>query len=165
MSFKDNVREQIAANIAKARKSKGLSQQDLASAVDVAGASTVSSWERGYNAPDIETLVKICEVLEVPIKKMFGQEEGGGEAPGITISYREQQLILAYRRSPSMQSAVDRILGIDAEVIEAIAPPVAKERWWGDDMTREEFMVASAKRWDDRKNALASFSTSAKAGT
>lgn len=51
--------------IAEARKKKGMTQEELALACAVT-AQAVSKWENGHNLPDIENLLTLAEVLNVP---------------------------------------------------------------------------------------------------
>ena len=66
----DNVRESLAKNIQKYRKNLNLSQQELAKAVGVKSLTTVSSWERGANAPDISTITDLDK-----LKKEISESE------------------------------------------------------------------------------------------
>lgn len=52
-------------NIKAIRKSKGLSQQELAIKLNVV-RQTVSKWETGMSVPDSDMLISISEVLETP---------------------------------------------------------------------------------------------------
>lgn len=67
-----NARDNLSKNIQKYRKQMNISQKALADAVGVKSLTTVSSWERGANAPDIETICKLCEVFKIPISKLIG---------------------------------------------------------------------------------------------
>lgn len=87
MDVRETVRERIAKNIVKYRKNKNMTQQQLADAVGASRVSTVSAWERGYNAPDIEMLIKVCDVLDVSLDDVFGQQK----APLINGWARVQQ--------------------------------------------------------------------------
>lgn len=49
-----------------------MSQKALADAVGAKSLTTVSSWERGANAPDIETICKLCEVFKIPVSELIG---------------------------------------------------------------------------------------------
>ena len=53
----------LSENIKTIRKSKGLSQDELAVKLNVV-QQTVSKWERGLSVPDSEMLISISEVLE-----------------------------------------------------------------------------------------------------
>ena len=59
-------------NIKALRKSKGLSQQDLAIKLNVV-RQTVSKWEHGLSVPDSEMLVSLSEVLETPVSTLLGE--------------------------------------------------------------------------------------------
>ena len=63
----------IGANVKRIRKSKGLSQLDLALSINHKSVGTVSVAEIGFNGKhfNIEHLVKIALVLEVDIKEFF----------------------------------------------------------------------------------------------
>ena len=68
------IRKNIQANISKYRKKSGLSQAELAQKIGVKN-STVSSWERGANAPDIETLFSIFRDYDVHSCKICRENE------------------------------------------------------------------------------------------
>ena len=59
-------------NIKALRKSKGLSQQELAVKLNVV-RQTVSKWEQGLSVPDSDMLVAISEVLETPVSTLLGK--------------------------------------------------------------------------------------------
>ena len=59
-------------NIKAIRKSKGLSQQELAVRLNVV-RQTISKWEQGLSVPDSDMLVLISEVLETPVSTFLGE--------------------------------------------------------------------------------------------
>ena len=59
-------------NIKTIRKSKGLSQEELAVKLNVV-RQTVSKWERGLSVPDSDMLISISEILEVPVSVLLGE--------------------------------------------------------------------------------------------
>ena len=59
-------------NIQSIRKSKGLSQEELAIKLNVV-RQTVSKWERGISVPDSEMLIHISEILETPVSVLLGE--------------------------------------------------------------------------------------------
>lgn len=59
-------------NIKTIRKSKGLSQQELAVKLDVV-RQTISKWEQGLSVPDSDMLISISEVLETPVSTLLGE--------------------------------------------------------------------------------------------
>lgn len=62
----------LKENIRSIRKSKGLSQEELAIKLNVV-RQTISKWEQGLSVPDAEMLISISEVLEVPVSTLLGE--------------------------------------------------------------------------------------------
>lgn len=59
-------------NIKAIRKSKGLSQDELAIKLNVV-RQTVSKWENGLSVPDSDMLISISEVFEIPVSTLLGE--------------------------------------------------------------------------------------------
>lgn len=59
-------------NIKAIRKSKGLSQEELAIKLNVV-RQTVSKWEQGLSVPDSSMLISISEVFETPVSILLGE--------------------------------------------------------------------------------------------
>ena len=59
-------------NIKTIRKSKGLSQQELAVKLNIV-RQTVSKWEQGRSVPDSDMLISLSEVLETPVSTLLGE--------------------------------------------------------------------------------------------
>ncbi|AHL70839.1 DNA-binding protein [Bacillus pumilus] len=57
-------------NLVQARKTKGLTQEELALKLDCT-KSTISNWENGYSNPKIEDAFKVSEILGTDIKTLF----------------------------------------------------------------------------------------------
>ena len=66
-------------NIKAIRKSKGLSQQELAVKLNVV-RQTVSKWEQGLSVPDSDMLISISEALETPVSTLLGENVIESEA-------------------------------------------------------------------------------------
>ena len=62
----------LSENIKAIRKSKGLSQQELAVKLNVV-RQTVSKWEQGLSVPDSDLLISLSEVLEIPVSTLLGE--------------------------------------------------------------------------------------------
>lgn len=62
----------LGENIKEIRKSKGLSQEELAIKLNVV-RQTVSKWENGLSVPDSELLIAISEELETPVSVLLGE--------------------------------------------------------------------------------------------
>ena len=69
-------------NIQALRKSKGLSQEELALKLNVV-RQTVSKWERGLSVPDAEMLVAIGEALDTPVSTLLGDTVPPSEPEGL----------------------------------------------------------------------------------
>lgn len=62
----------LKENIKSIRKSKGLSQEELAIKLNVV-RQTISKWEQGLSVPDTEMLISIAEVLKTPVSTLLGE--------------------------------------------------------------------------------------------
>jgi len=62
----------LSENIKAIRKSKGLSQEELAIKLNVA-RQTISKWEQGLSVPDSDMLLSISEVFETPVSTLLGE--------------------------------------------------------------------------------------------
>ena len=63
----------LKENIKTIRKSKGLSQEELAIKLNVV-RQTISKWEQGLSVPDAEMLIAISEVLATPVSTLLGEK-------------------------------------------------------------------------------------------
>ncbi len=63
--------KQLAENIRKFRSAKKLTQTELAAILKISPQS-VSKWECGLTAPDIENLCMMARVLDVPVDHLLG---------------------------------------------------------------------------------------------
>lgn len=73
MDKKKRFLKKLGAHIAKVRKQKGYSQDRL---YLEAGFSrgTISKIENGLTSPEVYTLARIAEVLDIPLKKLVDIE-------------------------------------------------------------------------------------------
>lgn len=62
----------LKENIKSLRKSKGLSQEELAIKLNVV-RQTISKWEQGLSVPDAEMLISISELFETPVNTLLGE--------------------------------------------------------------------------------------------
>ena len=70
----------LGKRIKAARERVGMTQEDLAAAVDYS-VDHVSVVERGVKPPKLEKLVAIANVLNVGTDELLGQFERGDDAP------------------------------------------------------------------------------------
>ncbi len=62
----------LSENMKTIRKSKGLSQEELAIKLNVV-RQTISKWEQGLSVPDADMLISIAEVFETPVSTLLGE--------------------------------------------------------------------------------------------
>lgn len=60
-------------NLKKLRKTKGLTQEEIAERLHVT-RQTISKWERGLSVPDSDLLIRLAEVFEVSVSALLGSE-------------------------------------------------------------------------------------------
>lgn len=68
MAYKIN--QQLGEKIARERKRRGMTQEDLAAKIGVQTA-TISNIERGETDTSVYTVYKIAEALKMHIKELF----------------------------------------------------------------------------------------------
>lgn len=88
-------------NIKAIRKSKGLSQQELAIKLNVV-RQTVSKWEQGLSVPDSDMLISISEILEAPVSTLLGGTVVETEADNLKAISEKLEMInlqLAQRKT------------------------------------------------------------------
>lgn len=61
----------FSENLKKIRKEKGLSQEALSEKLNIV-RQTVSKWEKGLSIPDGDMLIKLSQVLEIPVETLLG---------------------------------------------------------------------------------------------
>ncbi len=67
----------IGKTIASLRKKKGYTQQELAEKMNVTDKA-VSKWERDLSYPDINTIARLADVLEVPVNDLLNTKMQNG---------------------------------------------------------------------------------------
>ena len=65
-------KDKAAAFIEEKRKEKGLTQQQVAEALHVT-RQAVSKWEQGKSLPDVDTLLHLAELFQVPVEALLGE--------------------------------------------------------------------------------------------
>ena len=91
----------LSENIKAIRKSKGLSQQELAINLNVV-RQTISKWEQGLSVPDSDMLISLSEVLETPVSTLLGETVTEAEADNLKAISEKLELInlqLAQRKT------------------------------------------------------------------
>ena len=82
----------LSENIKTLRKSKGLSQEELAVKLNVV-RQTISKWEQGLSVPDAEMLVALSEALETPVSTMLSEKITEPEADDLKAIAEKLEVI------------------------------------------------------------------------
>lgn len=69
-----DIKLQIGQRIREERTSKNISQTELGKIVNTT-QDTISLWEKGKSAPNIEDIIKLAEYFELTIEEMIGIEK------------------------------------------------------------------------------------------
>ena len=95
----------LSENIKALRKSKGLSQQDLAVKLNVV-RQTVSKWEQGLSVPDADLLIALSEALETPVSTLLGETVTETDADAVkALSEKLETINLQLARRKAMRRA------------------------------------------------------------
>ena len=113
-------------NIKAIRKSKGLSQQDLADKLNVV-RQTISKWEQGLSVPDSDLLIAVSEALETPVSTLLGENVVESEADAVKALSEKLEIInLQFARRKAMRrSALHWLLIVVCVGILAVAAVLA----------------------------------------
>lgn len=107
-------------NIQNIRKSKGLSQEELALKLNVV-RQTVSKWERGMSVPDAELLVALSEALGTPVSMLLGETVIDVEATDVQILAEKLEVLNAqFARIRASKRRVAHLLFIALGIVVAL---------------------------------------------
>lgn len=109
-------REYIASVLKRLRQQSGLTADEVGRRIGKSG-KTVNGWENGRSQPDADNLLALCDIYKVKnIMAEFSEIKNDLIIEDFVVTPREKELIIAYRKQPHMQEAVDKLLGITAEI-------------------------------------------------
>ncbi|MCY1400267.1 Antitoxin PezA [compost metagenome] len=119
----------VGEHIKALRTDKRLSQAELALLIQ-SDAPSVSRWERGVHSPSIEVIYKLCDALDVPLRKVlpvlhFPRVEAlheeraaysGGDGAKLAVLIGKN--IKAFRRSKKLtQTELGNLIEVDAPAL------------------------------------------------
>lgn len=116
LHYNESAKEEITMfqdNLKALRKRKGITQEELATRLNVV-RQTVSKWEKGLSVPDSELLIKLAEILEVPVSRLLGSKIETAEQPDALaeqLSRINEQLAIKNRRAKRVWKAIAFIVG------------------------------------------------------
>lgn len=82
----------LSENIKTARKSKGLSQEELAVKLNVV-RQIISKWEQGLSVPDSDMLIALSDVLATPVSALLGEFAVRAEADDLKAIAEKLEII------------------------------------------------------------------------
>ena len=107
----------LSENIKSHRKSKGLSQEEMASKLNVT-RQTLSKWENGLSVPDAEMLIRIADVLGVPVSTLLGENNAPEmQEPASTIAAKLEVLNEQYAKQQEQKRKIWRTISIALTVV------------------------------------------------
>lgn len=134
-------------NIKAIRKSKGLSQEELAVKLNVV-RQTISKWETGLSVPDADLLVSISEVFETPVSTLLGETIAETKADDLRVISEKLEVInLQLARGKAMRQNIIHWLFISLCVVIVAAFAVLtvwNSPYLGWDYSQPETAVAGA---------------------
>ena len=121
----------LSENIKAIRKSKGLSQEELAVKLNVV-RQTISKWEQGLSVPDADMLISISEALETPVSALLGETVIASKADDLKAISEKLEIInlqLAQRKTAKRKTihwlliSLCAVIGIISAVLIAFNSP------------------------------------------
>ena len=82
----------LCENIKAIRKSKGLSQEELAIKLNVV-RQTISKWEQGLSVPDADMLISLSEAFETPVSTLLGEPATAAKADDLKAVSEKLEII------------------------------------------------------------------------
>lgn len=132
-------------NIKAIRKSKGLSQEELAVKLNVV-RQTISKWEQGLSVPDSDLLIALSKALETPVSTLLGETVTESETDSVKAICEKLEIInLQFAQEKERRrKAVHRLLILLCAGIAAVTVFFAVESspYLGWDYTDPERAVA-----------------------
>lgn len=131
-------------NIKSIRKSKGLSQEELAVKLNVV-RQTVSKWENGLSVPDSDMLISVSEVLETPVSVLLGEnvvEQKADDLKAISEKLEVINLQLAQRKAARTKIIRWLLISLCAVIVTVFAVLIVlKSPYLGWDLSDPETAV------------------------
>lgn len=93
----------IGKFIAKKRKEKNLTQEQLASKLGLSN-KTISKYETGRSMPDYAIITNLCQILDITIGELINGQEDGDNT--------KDQLMDLLKRIQELEKQKDMLLGI-----------------------------------------------------
>lgn len=89
----------IGSYIAKKRREKNLTQEQLAETLGVSN-KTISKWENGKCMPDYSTIEQLCKELSVTLSELMDGEDAAEDSVRV---YDDEQILDLLRRTQELE--------------------------------------------------------------
>ena len=99
--------------------------------IDVPYSTVDSIFKRGIMVSSVSLIIKICDRLNIDVDELINGRISEKLPPLESLTLKERTLLHADRNNPGMQSAVDKLLGIEApncEIAEDICNTISAGR-------------------------------------
>ena len=113
----------LSQNIKTIRKSKGLSQEELAVKLNVV-RQTISKWEQGLSVPDADMLILLSEALETPVSVLLGEIVEESKPDDLKVISEKLEIInlqLARSRNAKRKKAIISLIIIIIAILSILA--------------------------------------------
>ena len=132
-------------NIKAIRKSKGLSQEELAVKLNVV-RQTISKWEKGLSVPDADMLISISQALETPVSTLLGETIVEAQVDDLKVICEKLEVVnlqLAQRKQKSEKIFRYLLIALCAVIVVVSAVLIVlNSPYLGWDYSNPEFAVA-----------------------
>ena len=117
----------LSENIRAFRKSKGLSQEELAVKLNVV-RQTVSKWEQGLSVPDADMLISLSEAFETPVSTLLGETVMESEVDDLKAISEKLEIVnlqLAQRKTTRRKTLYWLLISLCAVIVLIFAVLIA----------------------------------------
>ncbi len=113
----------IGTNIKQLRLNHNLTQEELANKLGVSDKA-VSTWENDIKIPRMGSIEKMAIIFDVCKSDIIEDNNSNY----VSLTPHEKNLINAYRNQRNMQSAIDKLLGLDNKESNKLIPTLVAAR-------------------------------------
>ena len=115
----------LGERISELRKLSGMSQLDLARAMDVS-RQAVSKWETDQTCPDASNLIRLSDILDTDIEYLTTGRRTYGRRPPVVIKTTETvEKVVEKPVVQVVEKVVERI--VETPVVQVVEKPVVKK--------------------------------------
>ncbi len=93
--------------------SKYKSIREFCMQIEVAYSTIDNIFKRGIMGSSVSLIIKICDRLNIDVEELINGRISEKLPPLENLTLKERTILHAYRNNPSMQSAVDKLLGVE----------------------------------------------------